>query len=317
MKQFFISFLFLLFFFTAFSQSNKIYFNTDGKYVRDPQKADHYIIIEKLQDSAYLSEQYNMSNHLQKKGTYTDELLTKPNGKFFYYEDHLSYSKIKDAIKTDTGVVLKSSGYYLNGLKAGAWVQYDMNGNKESISVYENDKLNGIFQQFDSTGTIISSGNFVNDKKEGEWNNYQSGVELPAYKEVYLHNKLIKKEIHLVNAKPTKDFNKYATKTLTRYLDSTRYFKILFKLSEEGKVENVLVYSNLSQVTNEIVTNTFLNAPQFIPASYDNKPSKEQYIFDLKIGFSSVVTVTPVSSQLIGIPVNGNNRSILPSQRIP
>jgi antitoxin component YwqK of YwqJK toxin-antitoxin module len=276
-----IIFITLLFSIKGFAQTYKVYINPKGETSNDPKSAISYVLIKKIEDSVYLARQFDMHDTLVVQGTYKDSLMTIPNGRFFYY--HKYRINYKPSQYVDTNSYLKYTGYFLNGVKTGKWIEYADRYTKYCTYTFENNKLNGLYQSYNyRTGKLLLQGNYVEGKKEGEWNNYQNDDQKPVSTDVYLHDQMNKKIVHLKNAIPPKDFDNYVQKKLRHYMDSLikEKVKVSISLTEEGNVDSVIFTKPMNQAMKLAVSDVLVKSPQFKPALYDDKPFKQIYIFD-------------------------------------
>jgi antitoxin component YwqK of YwqJK toxin-antitoxin module len=268
----------------ASAQTKKAYISADGNAVADPQKATSYVLVKKINDSVYLAQVYDMQSHLLVKGTYKDELMNQPNGKFFYYHKKLVLINDNNGLKIDTTTYLERTGYFVNGTKNGTWVEYKDNGQKDRLYAFVNNKLNGPFRAYNPLIEIVSQeGNFIDDVKEGEWNTYNYGIESPAVTEVYLHGKIVKKDTHLISAQPAYALDGYIKNAVKLPIDSIKNLLITLSITAEGKIDTVNIDKPLSTEMKKALVTVFLKAPKFKPAVFDNKPIRQPYIYTFNI----------------------------------
>ena len=291
MKFYWLVPIILLFTIKGFSQVSKAYVTSTGTFSDNPQKAVSYILIEKVSDSAYLVKNFDMRDTLLMQGYYKDPQLTTPNGKFYYYYKlKLTDNMKKYHVHLDTNNYVKSTGFFVNGLKTGKWLEYARRGIKDYICTYEDGKLNGLFQKFNiATGSVSGEGSYLNDKKEGDWNSYQISFERPIYTEVFRNDKLIKTITHLTDAQPMVDLQSYINKSLKYYKDtlSKMELQVTMSINEEGKIDAVKFNYPLTDNMNKVVTGAFLNYPKFHPALYDGKTIRQIRVFSFfDMGFN-------------------------------
>src|ERR1700759_3839933 len=124
---------------SLFAQTKKSYLTKSGSFTSDSKKAVSYVLIQKLDgDSAYMASLYDMNNHLMAKGTYKDESLAIPTGKFVYYKNEPS---------GNSNINYKAAvGYFLNGKRIGLWYDYSSDGQVTAAYNYENNKFNGDYK---------------------------------------------------------------------------------------------------------------------------------------------------------------------------
>jgi antitoxin component YwqK of YwqJK toxin-antitoxin module len=225
--------------------------------------------------------QFDMRDTLMVQGSYKDSMMTIPNGRFFYYNKYRTSFKTSRYI--DTNSYLKFTGFFLNGAKTGQWIEYFKRGVKGDIYTFENNKLNGLFQNYNTTtGNVLLEGNYVNDMKEGEWNTYTDDPQNPAYTDIYMHDKLSKKIVHLKQAMPPANYDSYVRKALKPYMDSLLHKKVIITilLNEQGIVENINQNKTMTPVIDRAIADAFLKSPKFQPSLYDNKQLKGVFQYD-------------------------------------
>lgn len=161
----------------AYAQENPVYFLGD-KIISDPKFATFYGVFGKLSSSnTYALKVYDIYNNLVKTGTYKDETLKIPHGKFSYYafidifnEWHGTEFSVK---KTDR--FLSEQGKFDNGNRHGIWLTFYPDGKVMSIINYINGYKHGEFSLFDKDGNTLIFGNYKLDVKENVWNYYKEG----------------------------------------------------------------------------------------------------------------------------------------------
>lgn len=263
----------------GFSQVSKVYIMADGTYSDSPSKAQSYILIERLEDTAYSVSQFSMGNFMMVKGLYKDKTLSTPNGKFSYYATFLPAGDKKHFVS-----YLQMTGYFVNGVKSGPWLQYHHNGNKFIYDNYANDKLNGSHQVFFEDGvTIEEEGKYVDDSKEGAWNNYNQQFKMPATTEIFENNKLVKQIVHYQPAVIYEDFYSYIKETLKPYFDTltSKRLELTLFVNDKGKVDSVKSESIIERQFYIAIIRAFLNAPNIVPATFDKQPVSEMRVLNL------------------------------------
>ena len=217
--------------------------NDDGKRV-DSAKANSYIIVKKLSDTSWLMQNYDMKNRIMQAGTYKDQNLQIPDGKFVYYDRLNTYNMSKAVLKVgkvDTANYLRTYGEFKNGKKNGWWVDYVRNGNKQREEYYQNGILEGPCRTYNfDTNTLMISGNYMNNQREGEWDTYDSKGEVIS-KEMYYHSRVYQRNDSVPSyspPKPTAVFNAYMDRAIKKATDEQNVDKIFiaFTITPEGKV---------------------------------------------------------------------------------
>jgi antitoxin component YwqK of YwqJK toxin-antitoxin module len=73
---------------------------------------------------------------------------------------------------------LRIEGKYLNGLRHGAWIGHQPNGQVAEISNYVNGQLHGKYLQYHKNGELVTMGSFDSGKMQGEWSYYFENGQL-------------------------------------------------------------------------------------------------------------------------------------------
>ncbi|WPU96834.1 hypothetical protein SNE25_15025 [Mucilaginibacter sabulilitoris] len=233
-------------------------------------------------DSAWAMSQYDMQDTLMTTGTFKDEQLMIPHGKFTFYHfirpaelPFYSRNTTKKKIVFERGGnFIQETGIYLNGKKNGTWKSY-RHGNLEFVNTYKNNILNGRYLNYRS-GKILIEGNFVNNKREGNWN-YLSYYGDTIKTDIYRKGEFIRSISHLYDKKFRYLTNVKGSKyDIIRYLNSKLsknkfdsigkyYASYSFNLTSDGKLISPVVNESAdSQIDNAIVSEITL-APNWKP----------------------------------------------------
>jgi antitoxin component YwqK of YwqJK toxin-antitoxin module len=251
-----------------------------------------YVLVEKLDgDSAYAAKIYNMHDTVLMQGTYKDELLAIPNGKFIYY-DKQTLSKNKKEIvlqtvishSTDTNSYIRTTGYFINGKKNGLWIDYFSRGVKQSEIMYKNGKQNGSYKVYNIGTDKWQECVMKNDTLEGKVITYNRDSVLVSEMDV-LHGRMISQTKHLVDAVQNEDFDAYLERKLNKYQDKIIQFSpvIKFTVDKTGKIINPIVIKGISPEFDNLLTSMIVTAPKYAPATYDNIPATQNIIKTLDL----------------------------------
>jgi antitoxin component YwqK of YwqJK toxin-antitoxin module len=268
--------------FTVRGQAFRIYLAKNGDKTTDYRQAQSYILYKNIDDSVWLVNQYNMHDQLLAVGTYKDDQLTIPHGKFSYYS-LVVHSEIKNGhLVIDTLVKISSTGFYLNGVKAGVWLHYYADGKKAYIVTYEKGKLNGPCEAYNQQGKITLQGNFVNDARDGDWCKVRPDTTvIIAYR---CKNGVSKKTTFYnskdsVDAYPEFDFNNYVVR-YARGVSKTANgaLTIEFTVDKSGYLQDPKLISNfdLDLDVDQAVVEAILHSPKWVPALNNKKKRVEQ-----------------------------------------
>ncbi|WP_316784180.1 hypothetical protein [Pedobacter frigiditerrae] len=167
--------LLLLFLITGFikvnAQIKPVYFYGD-KVTSNKNKATSYAIYGKLSDQdIWMFKRYDLNDNLLQTGSYNDEMLTIPHGKFIFYTGVVDYNNINRTRYDLKGKARFKSqeGDFVNGKEEGNWFTYYPDGNVSSYMEFKGGLANGAYKEYDKYGDVTLSGNFLNNEKHGEW----------------------------------------------------------------------------------------------------------------------------------------------------
>jgi len=237
-------------------------------------------------DSAYSVKQYDMHDTIMVSGTYKDEGLTIPNGKFVY---HLKMRISKDVQDVeflrgiDTNNFIKNVGYFLNGKRTGMWVTYSARGKVSQKCSFVDDIANGPYEQFyDEPFGYRGVGTMVNGVLEGKYYVYTDDSLLVAESD-YHNNKEINAKVHLQAAIPSQKFDNYLEKNLKKYkkqLTETRPV-VKFTVSKTGEVKDFEIVKGLNPEIDGVLIAAMVKAPACTPATYDKSPIEQKVTLQL------------------------------------
>lgn len=164
--------LLLLFGFgTAFSQTKTIYFYND-QLIADPSVATAYGIYGKLSGKAlWVLKKYDLDDNLIVSGSYKDEQLAEPHGKFTHYGSisRYNYQNSTNYTTQVTDRYITIEGEYRDGLQVGRWYSYFPDGSVMKYFNAVNGKLHGEIRGFDYKGQTVFLGQYENGLKVGTW----------------------------------------------------------------------------------------------------------------------------------------------------
>jgi|GEM_PF-719860 len=280
---------------SAFAQVQRAFITKDGKYSNDPQNAVSYLLIKKLNvDSAYSVKQYDIHDTIMVSGTYKDELLTIPNGKFVYYHKNYSEKNIQSMppdFHIDTNNYIQTVGYFLNGKREGVWIYYASRGKIGQECTFEHGKLNGPYTTFyDGEVSFRTEGTMVNDLLEGKYYVYNADSLLVAESD-YVHDKEVKHIDHLQEATESEKFHWYLEKALGKYKKQlTEYVPIVrFVVAKTGTLKDIQIIKGITPEVDTAIIAALSKAPAFTPAKYDNLIAEEKVTRPILLFHDAVV----------------------------
>lgn len=169
MKFKLLLFLFISASLSAFSQVKPIYFNGNS-ITNDKSLATSYGVYGKLSDqNLWVLKRYDLDDNLMLSGTYNDELLTIPNGKFIFYSSIQDYNDMNATFYKMQNIdrYIIQEGTFVSGLEEGKWTDYYPDGAVYAERIYKNGKLNGELRVYSAKGKILFIGAFKDDIKDG------------------------------------------------------------------------------------------------------------------------------------------------------
>jgi hypothetical protein len=284
-KPYLIILFFLVILQSVSAQVRKVYIGKNGSQIENPSKAGSYILYHKMEgDSAWAMSQYDMHDTLMITGTFKDEQLTIPHGKFTFYKlIHPAKHRFdnndthrKDSITDLGGNFIEQTGVYLNGKKNGAWKLYN-HGKVTILNTYQDDVLNGLYQSYNpSCGKVLVEGDIINNVRQGNWNSLSYYGEIMKT-EVYENGTIVKTISYLNDKKfqygidgqgsqydlisylnlklSTKKFNKHGKYNVSYTFNLTPNWKLVAPLIEEKSDPEI----------DGVIINELLGAPNWQP----------------------------------------------------
>ena len=164
--------LFGIFFYcVANAQVAPIYFY-GNQVTQDKDKATSYAVYGKLSTGdIYTFKRFDLYDNLLQTGSFSDELLAVPHGRFTFYSDVNEFNLLYKESFTIRGKTrfVSQEGNFVNGVEQGKWLLYFPDGNIFNSQEFIDGKLDGKFLTFDRYGKTIVSGNYALGEKDGEW----------------------------------------------------------------------------------------------------------------------------------------------------
>lgn len=305
-------FLLLFLFFPAFlmAQSRIVPLSPFGQTLDSIRNNSHFVIEKLASNSAWLVHEYDAQDSIMTIGTFKDEKLTIPSGRFQYYQYNPPYLQITydyTTHKIDSVIIpaknfLNMVGYFVDGERTGIWTTFDSSNKKTIAQTLEHGKLNGLYESY-NYGKVSVSGNYVDDMREGEW--YMlSGTGDTIQTDIYKKNKLIK-TINSINEKTNKykytdprpkyDFIRYLNAQLSKKgisQSGTKKSFYSFNIDTTGRiVEPSVITRNITNEdldfeVNKAVIDAILNAPLWIPGARDREKVMVKISIQLNIVFN-------------------------------
>ena len=266
-----------------FSQVHKRFLDDNYSYIKDSIKARHYILYQKQEDSSYSAVMLNMRNIPEFEGTYKDEELYVRHGKFTFYRIVLNQQKVNEHSSTiDSLIKIDHKGFYLNGLKEGIWIDYDLRGNKKYMATYENNQRNGPFEEYYDNGRIYSRRNYINGSIEGDSYIFRPDSSIQEYTK-YWHNRIIDSKEYGVqdlfyNAEPGYNFSLNIFNYLKKQGLSASHGSVVvtFTIKADGKLSNPKLNMGVNPNLDKAIIEAVLNSPRWVPAQRNKKKVEQE-----------------------------------------
>jgi hypothetical protein len=245
MKKYLPLLFLLLSFFAARAQ--RTYLGSDGLQLDKAKGAVSYFVLKKMTDSAWQYQLFDMQDTLEFAGTFKDQKMTVPDGKFVYYYPFKHFKGKQAPAGSDTIHHIQKTGRFKNGLRDGEWIFYDMLGYRLKIQHYEKNQLNGPYKEYDPLLHI--------EKKDGQ---YEDGVVVGDWYTLNHHGEIIQADNYVVNdnhykskkfaskytvAQPRADFYPFiegVTRKLIHNMDKGQIV-IICKVSIEGRLSGAML----------------------------------------------------------------------------
>ena len=229
-------------------------------------------------------------NHVPKlRGSFLDAELTIPHGKFVYYKQGTKQTKIDEHhSKIDTILYIVQTGVYLNGLKEGVWVLYNVNGNKASLKTYEAGKLNGLYEEYSFNGATLSRSMYIDDVREGDSYIFRSDSSIGRYIKFWHGSPIDSKDYseseQVYSAYPGFNFEYHIYKYLKKMGLTGMQGNVIitFTVDETGKLFNPKVALGLSPELDKAIIESINNSPKWVAARENKKRIKQKITLAFK-----------------------------------
>jgi len=296
LKIFFVLFLSVFASFFAEAQSGRVYLTGSGEITTNAQLTASYAEITQLPgDSVWMVKQFDLKDVPLSLGYYKDAQMTIPHGKFTYYHKVASGPgfTFMGKLVVDSVNCVMTSGYYINGVKTGAWLDYYRNGPKAYLRTYKNNLLDGLYQSYSELGNVVVEGYYVNNKREGDW--CMLGADSTAvYTDIYKHDKIVKHfeyknmvayEKLNKSATPKFDFEKYISRITDpyNYPISKGQLIVSFTVTKDGVAINPKVVKSYEPQFDDMIVQAILNSPKWVPAISKGQAVEQKQYYTINI----------------------------------
>ena len=146
----------------------------DGKdrITPDSSLAVTYAVFGKLAgDTVYTFKKFDFTGVLLASGSFKDDSLSVPHGKFVYYD---WITPENNTVNTGFEIngrerYVQLTGAFIDGNKTGRWLTYYPDGKFKQIVTYYKGVPHGAYQYYNMNGKLMVSGLYVAGKKNGTW----------------------------------------------------------------------------------------------------------------------------------------------------
>ena len=158
--------------FNSRSQVKTVMMDVKDRITADSAEAVNYAVYGKIPgDSVYTFKKFDYDGILLASGSFKDDSLQIPHGKFVYY----------NWITPDNNVVsmgydingkerfIEVTGSFNNGLREGRWLSFYSDGKIKEIVTFSRGIVHGAYQSFNVEGKQQIAGLYVRGKKNGTW----------------------------------------------------------------------------------------------------------------------------------------------------
>jgi antitoxin component YwqK of YwqJK toxin-antitoxin module len=262
MRKFVFLFCLIVTCFHSYAQS-RYYLGKNNEITTDSVNATSYILVEKEDkgEPIWKMRQYSLDDSLVLVGSFKDNRLKIPHGKFIIYNVKEARRIIKydpalhklDTSITSPKIYIGKTGTFVDGEKEGEWIDYFEDGSIEFTFTYKSGKLDGISRSYNyDTKKLLFEGNYINNLKEGVWTNFAyTGAILQE--DIYKNNQIRKSISHaedkqfkrkITGGSPDYDFKAYLNEVLQEINFGQVKGKLMlsFTLNKEGKLLNESFY---------------------------------------------------------------------------
>jgi len=267
----------------ASAQVRKRFYNKDNKVIKDSTKAVSYSLFQKGSDSTWSYVKIDTRTNIPiERGTYLDEDLTIPEGKFVYYQTIIEQKRIDDHHSSiDTIFRVKETGVFINGLKEGVWVSYFVNGQKHFLRTFENNQLNGLFEEYTDSGWLFTRSNYIKGLREGDSYIFKADSSVQIYSRFWHGSQIELKNYNqdqVYNAYPGFNFEYHVYKYLKKSGIPPAHGNVLvgFIVSESGMLTDLQVQMGVSPEVDQAIIEAFKNSPAWVPATVNKKRVKQK-----------------------------------------
>ena len=172
MKHIIICFFLLTAGLSSYSQVSSILLDAKDQITKDSTQATTYAVYGKLTgDSVYTFKKFSFDGVMLTTGSFKDEKLQVPDGKFVYYNWITPNNNTVNYTNEINGRerYIELAGSFTNGRRNGRWISFYPTGKIKQVITYYQGVIHGPYQFFDEDGKISVQGLYNAGKKNGTW----------------------------------------------------------------------------------------------------------------------------------------------------
>lgn len=172
LKRLVIFCLFLMIGQKASSQVRSIMLDVHDRITLDSVEMINYAVFGKITgDSVYTFKKFDLDGILLASGSFKDDSLKVPHGKFTYYNwitpDNNMVNTGYDINGKERYVEL--TGSFLDGQRNGRWISFYSDGKIKQVITFYQGLAHGAYQFFGNDGKQQVAGMYIAGKKNGTW----------------------------------------------------------------------------------------------------------------------------------------------------
>jgi len=184
----------------SFGQVKSVLLNAKDEVTLDSAAARGYAVFGKIAgDSVYTFKKFDFDGILLASGSFLDDSLQVPHGKFTYYSWITPENNPVTMEYTIKGKerFIELTGSYRNGQRTGRWISFYPDGKMKQIMTFSQGIAHGAYYFYEPNGKMVVSGLYQAGKKNGTWilnggkqeNEYVNDVLISALKGKKLREK--------------------------------------------------------------------------------------------------------------------------------
>lgn len=172
MKRITLCFFLMIAGLSSYSQVKTILLDNQDHITKDSSAAVAYGVYGILAgDSLYTFKKFDFDGVLLTSGSFKDDKLQVPEGKFVYYGWITPNNNNENSTYEINGKerYIELTGNYSNGVRVGRWITSYPNGKLKQIVTFYQGIPHGAFQFYDANGKLNTQGLYRAGKKNGKW----------------------------------------------------------------------------------------------------------------------------------------------------